>query len=151
MKDKIINTLIPYNSPLAEFWMPEILSLAFTWLVEKGMLGRYGGHSVKNVTCQCLDLGLHLIHDKEWFNLSTGWSDVPEQTWQYEGEGASHYLKSIYKTCVTSNRHEETVTWTAVGNLRTGLSICPFKNHCKCLQEGLQWSWGGWDMGSMHM
>lgn len=96
----------PWQLPMVEYWM---------W--GKGTGGekeasKIWDHSVKNVLCHSLELRPYLVHDVEWLKLSTGWSDVTEQTRHYEGEIASYYFKGISGTCVKSNRQEETTVWS---------------------------------------
>ena len=50
---------------------------------------------MKDFPCRSLDVGPYLVCDGEGFMVSTGRSDVTEQTQRYEGERASRDLKSI--------------------------------------------------------
>lgn len=126
---------LKHTNPL-QFPTGWILNVTKQVLVEKRRLERYGGYSVKDVSCHALDLGPDLVHDGEWFKFSTRLRGATEQTRQYEGQIASHYLKA-YLALELHLIGQKRLWPGRKGNLWTGSFICLFKNHCKCQHQGL--------------
>lgn len=132
---------LKHTNPL-QFPTGWILNMTKGVLVEKRRLERYGGYSVKkDVSRHSLDLGPDLVHDGEWFKFSTRWRGVTEQTRQYEGQIASHYLEAYL--ALELHLIDQKRLWPGrKGKLWTGSLICLFKSHCKYQHQGWRWRRG---------